>query len=584
MEMEKKNLAIIILAIVLAASGVGNVILGIQSGFLQVVAPRKGGNLVVGAPQGDIVHLDPAYAYDSASINVIDQVVERLYWFDLADKEGGYPPVPALATALPTISPNGLEYTIPIRQGVKFHDGTPLNASAVKWSFDRLQWFGNYSGNQYLPAPFNTPLPTSLPSGIPTPTQLWGAVYINGDETPILNKTEVVDTYTIKMTLNQPRAAWFSIMCFCGSGILSPSSTPANDYLTLSDDLVGTGPFIYDAFLAGSYIKLSSNPDYWQGQADLDTITVLILPDDIVASQALLSGDVDIVLAPNPAFLDQMSADPDVNLVYGGGTLRVSWVTFNYHLIPLTMRKAISYCLNYSYIIDVVYDRVAVRWPTFIPMGIAFANYTLNYPTFDRAAARDLLLNDAYYGPLCAARNLTASSTDQDWLDVAASNPLEAYNYTWNIGNTLRHGTGDRLAFDMPYIGCTLLVNGIAWGDMLGMMVSDREHLSLYQLGWLPDYQDPENYISAIWGNTSAINGGDYDQPDVMVLMAQGLTETDLTVRKHIYDEIQQKMVERDFPGTPLVQTLDYDAFRTGVEGYITNPIGNVWWYTVHFT
>jgi len=125
----------------------------------------NGQSLVYGTSQGDIVHLDPHYAYDSASIDVIDQVVERLYWFNLTDPT--CQAVPQLASALPTITPDGLEWTIPLRIGVMFHDNTTLDAAAVKWNFDRLMWFCNYSGNKYLPAPFNVPLPTSLPSGIP---------------------------------------------------------------------------------------------------------------------------------------------------------------------------------------------------------------------------------------------------------------------------------------------------------------------------------------------------------------------------------------------------------------------------------
>jgi len=66
MEMEKKNLAIIILAIVLAASGVGNIILGMQLGIIEVVAPPRGQNLVFGTVQGNIVDLDPHYSYDTA--------------------------------------------------------------------------------------------------------------------------------------------------------------------------------------------------------------------------------------------------------------------------------------------------------------------------------------------------------------------------------------------------------------------------------------------------------------------------------------------------------------------------------------
>ncbi len=579
--MEKKNLAIILLAVVLAVSGVGNIILAVQVGILEVVAPPKGQDLVYGTFQGDIVHLDPVYAYDTASSSIIDQVVETLYRFNLSDP--AYNAIPWLASAMPAISVNGLEYTITLRTGVLFHDNTTMNATAVKWSFDRLAWFWNYSGNSDLPAPFNVSLPAALDSGIPTPTQLWGAIYMNPDETPIINQTVVVNANTIKFILNQPRAAWLSILAFTGSGILSPTSTPDDDYIQLTQDLVGTGPFRYVSFKAGVEIKLAANEEYWGGRPQLDSVTVVVYSSLSTLNQALLSGDIDILTAMDPAFLDQHDADVNIELNYAGGTLTTSWVTFNVDHISVGMRKAIAYALNYSYIIKVVYDRVAVRLPTYIPMGISYANYTLDYPTFDRTAARAILLADITYGPILTAASITAASPDSAWTTLAASTPLASYNYSWNLGNDLRHDTGDRLAADLKYIGVDLEVNAMAWGDLIGMVVNNRDDMDMYMLGWAPDYQDPENYLTAIWGNESAINGGNYNAPDVMTLMYEGVTETDLVKRKQIYDEVQRLMVERDYPGMTLTTGLNYDAWKNEVVGYPSNALGKTWWLPVYF-
>ena len=277
-----------------------------------------------------------------------------------------------------------------------------------------------------------------------------------------------------------------------------------------------------------------------------------------------------------------MEADSDIDLIMAGNTLSTAWITFNYPRIPVNMRKAIAYAMNYSYIIDVVFERSALRFPTYIPLGIAYANYSLDYPTFDRTYARNLLLTDATYAPICAVRGLTGASTDQDWLDVASSNPIESYNYTWNTGNTLREDTGHRLSFDLTYIGIELEVNGVAWGDLLDMLIAEREKLDLYMLGWGPDYIDPENYISPIWSNMSVINGGSYWEHDVQTLMDAGLEETDPVLRQQIYDDIQRLMVERDYPGMPLTTGINWDAWQDYIKGYISNPIGNVWFYPVY--
>ena len=92
---------------------------------------------------GNIPDLDPHYAYDSASIDVINQVCEGLMKANLSDPT--YEPIPSLAVDFPVVSSDSLEYTFTLRTGVTFQDGTPFNAEAVKWNYDRVNYFLNYS-------------------------------------------------------------------------------------------------------------------------------------------------------------------------------------------------------------------------------------------------------------------------------------------------------------------------------------------------------------------------------------------------------------------------------------------------------
>jgi hypothetical protein len=120
-------------------------------------------------------------------------------------------------------------------------------------------------------------------------------------------------------------------------------------------------------------------------------------------------------------------------------------------------------------------------------MGIKSANYSLDYAVFDRTEARNKLLTDPTWGPICADRSLTASSTDAAWIAVADTNPIAHYNYTWNTGNDKRENMGLRLEFDLTYIGVKLDVNAVVWGDLLDMIIVDREKMDMYSLGWAPD-------------------------------------------------------------------------------------------------
>ena len=599
--MEKKNIAIIILAIALIGSGVGNIIFASQLGLIEVAPPVRGQDMVFGEA-GNIPDLDPHYAYDSASIDVIEQVVETLYRFNTSDEAGGFPPVPHLASAMPTISPNSLEYTIPLRQNINFTDGTKFNASSVEYNFYRLLHFMNWSGNSWLPQNttmwqqdlgFNRPLPATTAR-----TQI-AVLYTASTGAPIINNITIIDEYTIKIGLREPKASWIPMLCFAGSSIMSPTylqgldddgTTLVNEALDgyLSDlfgaSIIGTGPFIFDTFVADIEVGFDPNPNYWQGAPKLTSLTFVQIEDATTRNQALLSGDIDVLDAGIlPAFLDQFEADPNIDLINGGGTLSTLWVTFNY-TIPTPVRKAISWCFNYSYLIDVIYERSSLRLKSPVPAGLSHSNYSYDYPTFDIARARSYLFADAGYNATLFAAGITPASPDSAWITLAGSAPLETYNFTWNAESLQRGDVGFRLKFDMLKIGMHLDVVSVAWGILIDNQINNRQNMELYTMGWLPDYSDPENYILPIWDED--INGGDYYEADMHGpggLYELMLIETDFAARDAIFQEIQQKWIERDYPGMLLMTSINWDAWNEDVRGYETNSIGRKWVYPMYF-
>jgi len=528
-------------------------------------------------------HLDPHYSWDTGSNNVINQVVEHLYQFDIEDPE--YPIIPWLASTMPTISPDGLNYYISLRTGITFHDGTPFNAAAVKWNFDRLCYFLNYSGNIDLPAPFNVPLPSDVYR-----TQLL-SIYRQDDGKRVINRTEVLSTYSVKFVLNAPKASFLSILCYVGSGILSPTSVIIQgkelDYLSYDDDdvLIGTGPFKYQDYFTDIQVNFEDNPDYWQGAPQLTDLTFAIFENLNAMSTALSTGDIDLVNTLDTSFIPQFEADPDIEIVMAGNTLHGSWIAFDYQSMSQAMRMALSWCFNYTYMIDVILEGEAVRWPTYIPYGLHYANYSLNYPTHDIARARNYLLNDPYYGPICAAEGLTAGSPDSAWINVAnGPNPIATWNISWNTETQRRGDISNRLAFDAKYIGVHIDVYGMSWSELIARIVVYHHLVEMYVLAWAPDYPDPENFINFFYSNTSVVNGGDFYEPDVQQLMDEGLIETDPVAREAIYQEMQRLMVEEYVPSITLWSRNNYDAWRVNVHGWIPNHHERLYFYPVYLT
>ncbi|MFX0134595.1 MAG: ABC transporter substrate-binding protein [Candidatus Hodarchaeota archaeon] len=513
--------------------------------------------------------LDPLDAYNIGSVNVIDQICERLYQYNLSSPD--YELIPALAAGMPNI--NGTEITIPLKSGIYFHDGTPFNATAVKWNFDRLNHFINYSGNAWLPAPFNTPA---------TELTILRSLYSFEDK-PIINETIVVNNTTVKIKLNVPKASILNLLTFSGSSILSPTSTPPLRLLQygLSDILVGTGPFIYDYYLTGVEVKMLANSNYWMGPPNINTLFFEIYSNHILLNEALLMGDVDII-DPHPDYFSTLELDPDITLLRGGGTFNTEYVCMNPVRVNKTWRQSISYAINYTYIIDVLMEERAVRLKSPIPEGIQFSNYTLNYPTFNVTKARTIINNDLGTSydvnddVLWAGLNFT-----HFWMVVQDNNPVrQAYtDYVCNV-------VGPRIGLDIERYTTTF--NKLVYeGLPLGHETPNDEiwpgiTMDLWAIGWAPDYLDPENYLEPLLHNDSAQCVG-YHNIYLEELMDNASLELDPGKRKAYYDEIQQILVEDDMPFAWLFTPKNYDAYKKEVGGYITNTGKRVYIYPCYW-
>ncbi|MFX1375009.1 MAG: ABC transporter substrate-binding protein [Promethearchaeota archaeon] len=575
MEMEKKNLAIIILSVVLVASGVGNVILGVMTGLIEVEPEPLEQSLSFGTIAGP-TDMDPHLCYDTAGGDVISQICEGLYKFDVTDP--AYPLLPVLATALPTIlgTAENPILEIPLRVGVTFHDGTIFDANAVKWNFDRLNYFLNYSGNQYMDAPFNVPLPGTIPL-----TKVLVLFTLGG--IPIINHTEVVDTYTVRIHMNMPKASFVNLLNFHSTFFHSPTSAQLQgkelDYLTYADEdvLIGTGPFVYESYFTDIQVKFTGNEDYWQGAPAITELTFWIVEDDIALNTAVLTGDIDLYDAPKAEFLDQFDDDPDITLLEAGPTLNTEYLGFNGYMVNTTFREAISYAINYSYLIDIIVLGNGYRLKSPIPEGIPMSNYSFNYPVFDRVYAQSVMQSMGYG---------VGFTTDAEWLAVAAGGGwpgTENWNITAQTEGTTRRDFGLYVSDNLRYIGLDCPVVQIPFGEIIARMFSvpGRMELPMYHLGWAPDYIDPENYITPLYSNTSAIWVNTYDY-ELEELMLAGELTVDLVARQAIYNEIQRRLVEELFFAAWFMAGKNYDVYQNYVHGWVPNAIARLDLYPVY--
>jgi len=513
----------------------------------------------VGVMAGPSV-LDPHDAWDHQSYNVINQVCEGLYTYDLNDPNLAI--IPNLANSDGTWSLDGLEYTIYLITNATFHDGTEFNATAVQWSFNRLQYFMNHTGQ--------LPISTSI--------SIFHSMYEFEDGSPIINRTEVINDFTIKLVLNRPFVALPSLLCNPGSYILSPSSTSATNYLdTNTDDLVGTGPFVYDGYIPGINISFHSYEDYWKGKADFDEMYFQIIDDTTARHDALLDGTVHFIPNLWTDYLDSFNANPNITVLdYGKTKAIIYYLGMNNKQINQTFRQAISYAINYSYIIDDFYEGNVVRAKSPIPQGILYSNWTNDYATFNITKAREIMQSMGFGVGLD-----TAFPGPDEALWSSAS--FAAFKYTYNADNQFRVDFGWLLYNCLDLIGIDVIDDGVDLitfiERILGISPGGYDDLELFWIGWGADYNDPVNFINTLFSNTSISNAAQVNDPYLQNLIDQGYEETDPILRKQIYDEIQRYLVEDLMPWAWGYCPKLFDAHHIDLSGYQQNAMQKVYFY-----
>ena len=294
-------------------------------------APKSGGTLVVGLsfePSGMDPHADLHKFIPIITWPVYDTLLYK-------NPDGTF--VPGLATSW-DISPDGLTYTFKLRQGVKFHDGTPFNAQAVKFSFDRI---------------------------VDPATKSRNAVNLIGPH----KSTDVVDDYTVKVNLKQPYAAFLDSASLTWLAIVSPSAIQkwGKDYRLHQ---VGTGPFRWVEYIEKDHVTLERNPDYnWgpsifkhQGAPYLDRITFKFVTEDSVRIGTVQTGEINLTNFETPP-QEWKSLESNAKLQTWKQPLpgEPNFYMINTAKPPtddLAVRQAILYGLNRQELVNTLYGGV----------------------------------------------------------------------------------------------------------------------------------------------------------------------------------------------------------------------------------
>jgi peptide/nickel transport system substrate-binding protein len=259
--------------------------------------------------------LDPVQMTTTTVGNIVDYVVETL---TRLAPDGSI--TPHLAESW-TVSEDGRQYTFMLRKGISFHDGTPFDAAAVKWNFDRLK-------DADVRVPIRAPYP--------------------------IESAEVVDDHTVRVTLKRPYVPFVSALSWTTAGISSPASVEkhGNTYKNYTH-LVGTGPYVFQERQKGQKITVTRYDKYWGQKPYYDEVDFRIVPEAATRESLLLAGQVDLIILPPVADLPALERNKAVKalLAPSDRTIFIAVNTQKPLLNDVRVRQALNYAVDKNAII-----------------------------------------------------------------------------------------------------------------------------------------------------------------------------------------------------------------------------------------
>ncbi|WP_461362748.1 ABC transporter substrate-binding protein [Candidatus Darwinibacter acetoxidans] len=548
--------------------------------------------------------LDPAAAYDTASGEIIHHVYDNLFTYidgDL-DKMG-----PMLATEVPTVenglmSEDGRTIRVPIRQGVKFHDGSVLTAEDVKYTFIRGMLADPAGGPMWM---FFEPLlgvqtmadviamaggPSDFADINEVDPEILRKAYDLVDATIEVDGNDVifklVDPYPPFLNILAKGGSWASIlnkdwMIANGAWDGNPDTwakwyDQALEEMTLYDKANGTGPFKLDAWdKSGAQVLLSRFDDYWQGPAALKSAVIKNIPEFSTRLLMLRAGDADAIYVGQQD-LPQVKAIPNVTVVEGLPQITNTVLFFSFTIpiegnedlvgsgkldgngIPsdffadVNVRKAFAYSFDFdAYLNEVALGAGEIPKGPF-PQSLPYVNQDQEY----------------YYNDLEKATEYFKKAFDGEVWEKGFK-----VGIVYNTGNDARKTALEILEYNIERINPKFQVDviGLEWATVLDRLRSAS--LPIFVMGWLADFPDTHNFAVPFMHSAGTFAGYcgqgliDLAKEKFDGLIAAGIKATDPAEREKIYFELQKMYVDLAI-GMPFMEATTHRVMRDWVQGF----------------
>lgn len=476
----------------------------------------------------DITTMDVAQTTDNYMVpmNVFDRLFESEVQAD-----GSTEIVPSLCESY-TVSEDGSTYHFVLRQDVVFSNGSPLTASDVQYTFERLLTAGGVNDD--------------------IPLEVLGAEALQNGEADTLEGFTVEDDYHFSITLAATNAGFIAELTGPAVSVVDKETMESvSNFGIACEDTIGTGAYKVTEWVVNDHYTMEYNENYWGEEPSVKKVIVSIIPDASTQNLMYQNGELDIIDLES---LDSMIVETTYKTQYADKIISASRVGLTYlalnanneFLSDVNVRKAIAQAIDVDAIIASVYAGDAIVENGIIPTGIWGHNDQLQRPAFDPAAAKAALEAAGYSeGQISFELAMDSSSS---------SNVQLVYQI---------------LQQELKEIGIDAAIATYDESSWLDLRKSGE--MDSFVANWTMDYNDPANIMFTFFGNAdkTKLRSLNYADTEIMDRVAAASAITDDAERMAEYQALEEKIITEDCAWVPMLGNMHLFAIGDRVESFV---------------
>jgi len=493
-----------------------------------------GPSAFVWGKSGDAGTLDGPVDTNGETYEVLTQIFNLL----VRAKPGETDVEPDLATSW-SVSPDGLVWTFKLRQGVTFHDGTPWNAEAAKFNFDR--WADEKNPYHAVGKGFDY--------------EYWGD-FMAGS----FKEAKAVDPYTLQIVLKKPNAPLLYNLSIMSFDFSSPASIKKYGAQGIGQHPVGTGPYKFVEWVRDDHVTMVANPSFFRkGRPKTQRLVMRVIKDNAARFLALKANEIQAMELPNPDDVKGAQADPNLKVGYRP-PFNTSWIRFNMHndlFKDKRIREAVALAINRQPIVQGLYLGYGEVANQHMP-PLMWGRATVAPIPYDPARAKKLL-----------AEALYPNGFSFDFWYMPVSRPY--FPSPKEIATAI--------ASDLNKVGIRVRLQTEDWPTYLKDRRTNK--FPMYMQGWIGDNGDPDDWLGFFFPKHDPKSAElSYDNQAVFDLINKAKTSTSQAERAKLYAQAEA-MVLADFRDVPIAHARGPLLMRKNVEGLVGQPSSTEYMETV---